>query len=123
MDGEYLIMRGKGNAIKKGVSGDLIINMLEIPHNIFKRNNQDIHQRIKLSYKDLVLGCSPELETLDGKIRINIKEGTDVGHILRVPKKGLERDNVKGDMMVEVWIDIPKKIDQENKKIIESLNI
>ena len=123
MDGEYITIRGKGNSIKRGVSGDLIINMVEIPHNVFKRNNQDIHQRIKLSYKDLVLGCSPELETLDGKIRITIKEGTDVGHILRVPKKGLERAGNIGDMMVEVWVDIPKKISKEDKIIIESLNI
>lgn len=123
IDGEYLAMRGKGNAVKKGISGDLIINIVEIPHKIFKRKQQDIHQRINLSYKDLVLGCSPELDTLDGKIRIKIKEGTEVGHLLRVPQKGLVRNGVKGDMMVEVWVEIPKELNEENKKIIESLNI
>ena len=123
MDGEYLAMRGKGNSIKKGTSGDLIINVVEIPHDKFKRNNNDIHQKIKLSYKDLVLGCSTELDTLSGKIRIKVKEGTEVGHILRVPKKGFIRDNIVGDMMVEVWINIPKELNEENKKAIESLNI
>ena len=123
MDGEYLVMKGKGNAIKKGNSGDLIINIVEIPHEIFKRKNNDIYRRLKLSYKDLVLGCSPELETLNGKIRIKIKEGTEVGHILRVPQKGIKRGGIKGDMMVEVWVDIPKEISKEDKIIIESLNI
>ena len=89
----------------------------------FKRNNNDVHQRVKLSFKDLVLGCSTELDTLSGKIRIKVKEGTEVGHILRVPKKGFIRDNTVGDMMVEVWIDIPKELNEENKKVIESLNI
>ena len=65
MDGEYLAIRGKGNSIKKGIAGDLIINVVEIPHDKFKRDNNDIHQRIKLSYKDLVLGCSTELDTLE----------------------------------------------------------
>ena len=36
----------------------------------------DIHQRINLHYKDLVLGSPAEVETLDGKIRINVKKGT-----------------------------------------------
>ena len=62
------------------------------------------------------LGSPHELETLDGKIRINVKAGTEIGHILRVPKKGLTRDNYTGDMMVEVWLDIPKDIDDENKR-------
>lgn len=123
MDGEYLVLSGKGNSIKQGNSGDLIINIVEVPHDIFKRKKQDIHQRINLSFKDLVLGCSPELVTLDGKIRIKVKEGTEVGHILRVPKKGLVREGIIGDMMVEVWIDIPKSLNEENKRTIESLNI
>lgn len=123
MEGENLVLKTKGNSIKGGLNGDLIINIIEVPHEKFKRKNQDIYQRIKLKYKDLVLGSPHELETLDGKIRINVKAGTEIGHILRVPKKGLTRDNYTGDMMVEVWLDIPKDIDDENKKIIESLNI
>ncbi len=123
MEGENLIIKTKGNAIKGGLNGDLIINIIEIPHDTFTRKNQDIYQRIKLKYKDLVLGTPYELDTLDGKIRINIKEGTEIGHILRVPKKGITKDKYTGDMMVEVWLDIPKNIDEENKKIIQSLNI
>ena len=123
MDSENLVIKTKGNAIKGGLNGDLIINIVETPHEKFKRKNQDIYQRIKLSYKDLVLGTPYELDTLNGKIRINVKAGTEIGHILRVPKKGLIRENYTGDMMVEVWLDIPKNLNDEEKKVIESLKI
>jgi molecular chaperone DnaJ len=122
-DGEVLLVKDKGNSTKGGKDGDLIINITEVPHEKFHRNGLDIHQRIKISYKDLVLGSPTEIETLGGKIRLNIKSGTQVGHILRVPNKGLKRGNQLGDMMIEVWLDIPKEITEENKKLIESLNI
>jgi len=63
----------------------------------------------------LVLGAPIELETLNGKIRINIKAGTQVGHILRVPSKGLKRENNTGDMLVEIWVDIPTNIKIQEK--------
>jgi len=121
-DGEVLLVKDKGNTIKSGKNGDLLINITEVPHEIFHRNGLDIHQRIKIPYKNLVLGSPTEIETLDGKIRLNIKSGTQVGHILRVPNKGLKRGNQIGDMMIEVWLDIPKEINEEDKKLIESLN-
>lgn len=123
MDGERLMVRGKGNAVKKGQNGDLIINIIEVPHPIFKRKNIDIHQRVNLSLKEILLGSPKEISTIDGKIRINIKAGTPIGHILRVPGKGLMRENNKGDMMVEIWVDIPKDLSDEEKNKIEELNI
>ena len=103
MDGEILALGGKGNSIKGGITGDLLINIVEIPDQQFRRNGLDIHQRINLTYKELVMGTPVDIETLDGKIRIIIKPGTQVGHILRVPTKGLIRDTLVGDMMIEVW--------------------
>ena len=123
MEGEQLILSGMGNSIKKGISGDLIINILEIPHTIFKRKNIDIHQRINLTIKEIILGTPKEVKTIDGLIRINIKEGTEIGHILRVPGKGLVRNNEKGDMMVEVWVEVPKNLSETEKHKIENLNI
>tara|TARA_B100000963_G_scaffold71590_2_gene59790 strand:- start:1113 stop:2135 length:1023 start_codon:yes stop_codon:yes gene_type:complete len=123
MEGEQLIIRGKGNSVKKGINGDLIINIVEVPHELFNRKNIDIHQRIYLTYKELILGTPKEIKTIDGLIRITIKEGTDVGHVLRVPGKGIKRNNQQGDMMVEVWLEIPKELSEEEKVKIEELNI
>jgi len=121
MEGEQLVMKEKGNSIKGGINGELIINVIELPHDIFTRKNTDLHQRLSLSYKELVLGTSKEIKTIDGKIRLNIKEGTEIGNILRVPQKGLKRLNNRGDLMLEVWLDIPKNISEEEKNKISSL--
>ena len=123
MEGEHLIIRGKGNSVKKGINGDLIVNIMELPHEIFKRKNIDIHQRISLTFKEIILGTPKEIKTIDGIIRINIKEGTDIGHILRVPGKGLKRNNQLGDMMVEVWVEVPKELTEEEKSKLEEINI
>ena len=121
MDGEILVIEKNGNFIKNGINGDLLINIIEVPHHQFKRNGIDIHQRLNLKYKDLVLGSPIEVETLNGKIRINIKAGTQVGHILRVPSKGLKRENHIGDMLVEIWVEIPTNIKNKEKTIIDQL--
>ena len=121
MDGEILVIERSGNFIKNGINGDLLINIIEVPHHKFKRSGIDIHQRLNLKYKELVLGSSIELETLNGKIRINIKAGTQVGHILRVPSKGLKREGRIGDMLVEIWLEVPTSIKIEEKSIIEQL--
>jgi molecular chaperone DnaJ len=120
-DGEYLRISGKGHSIKDGINGDLIIMVVEEPNEKFVRNGLDLHQRVTLSYKDLVIGTPLEVDTIDGKIRINVKEGTPVGHLLRVPNKGLIRQNQTGDMLIEVWLDIPKNVTEEEKEIINQL--
>ena len=121
MDGESLRVSGKGNAIRNGADGDLFINIIEKVHDKFRRSGLDIHQRVNLPYKDLVLGTPIEVDTIDGKIRMTVKSGTQVGSMLRVPQKGFIRDNQKGDMIVEIWLDIPKEVTEEEKKILETL--
>jgi len=121
MDGESLRVSGKGNSIKNGVDGELFINIVEKPHDKFRRSGLDIHQRVNLLYKDLVLGSSIEVDTIDGKILMTVKGGTQVGSMLRVPQKGFIRDSNKGDMIVEVWMDVPKEVSDEQKDIIKSL--
>jgi molecular chaperone DnaJ len=123
MDGESLRVNGKGNAIKNGVEGDLIIFIVEKPHEKFRRTGLDLYQRVNFTFKELSIGSPVEIDTIDGKIRMNIKEGTQVGSLLRVPKKGLMRDNQQGDMIIEVWLDIPKNLTEENKIKIVSLEI
>jgi molecular chaperone DnaJ len=124
MDGEIYKIFGMGNSVKNGVEGDLLINVVEIPHNKFKRVGLDIHQRVNLTYKDLVLGNdSVEIDTMDNKIRFKINSGTKVGTMLRVPNKGLIRENLNGDMILEIWLDIPTNIDEEEKEKINLLKI
>ena len=124
MDGEMLRVNGMGNAIKNGIDGDLIINLVEIPHEKFRRVGNDIHQTVNLTYKDLVLGNdNVQIDTIDGKIKIKIKRGTNVGTMLRIPDKGFVRGNETGDMLIEVWLVIPKEVSKEEEEKINGLSV
>jgi molecular chaperone DnaJ len=124
MDGEMLRVFGMGNSVRNGIDGDLLINIIEVPHEKFKRVGLDIHQKINLTYKDLVLGNdSVEVDTMDNKIRFKIGSGTKVGTMLRVPNKGFVREGLNGDMLLEIWLDIPTNIDEEEKEKINLLKI
>ena len=124
LDGEMLKVNGMGNAVKNGIDGDLIINIVEIPHEKFRRAGIDIHQTLNLTYKDLVLGNTDvHVDTIDGKIKIKIKEGTKVGTMLRIPNKGFVRGKDTGDMLLEVWLEIPENVSEEDKEKINSLSI
>jgi molecular chaperone DnaJ len=124
MDGESFKVTGMGNSVRNGIDGDLIINIVETPHDLYRRVGNDIHQRINLTYKDLVLGNDDvQVETLEGKIKFKIKEGTKVGSMLRIPNRGLVRRNEKGDMIIEVWLDIPENVSEEEKEKIKDLKI
>lgn len=124
MDGESFKVNGMGNSIRKGMDGDLILNIVEVPHEKYRRVGNDIHQRINLSYKDLVIGNDDvQVDTLEGKIKFKIKEGTKVGSMLRIPNRGLFRKNEKGDMLIEIWLDIPENISEEEKEKIKDLKI
>ena len=64
-----------------------------------------------------------QVDTLEGKIKFKIKEGTKVGSMLRIPNRGLFRKNEKGDMLIEVWLDIPENVSEEEKEKIKDLKI
>jgi DnaJ-class molecular chaperone len=124
MDGESFRVNGMGNSVRKGIDGDLILNIIETPHDKYRRAGNDIHQRVSLEYKDLVLGNDDiQVDTLEGKIKFKIKEGTKVGSMLRIPNRGLFRKNEKGDMLIEVWLDIPENVSEEEKEKIKNLKV
>jgi DnaJ-class molecular chaperone len=82
------IMHGKGQAIKSGKCGDLIINVSEISHDVYVRSGHNLNLNLKLNYP-LVLGDKISLDTIDGtKILVTIPEHSEVGSNLRIPSKG-----------------------------------
>jgi molecular chaperone DnaJ len=97
---------------------------MEIQHPIFTRNGNDLRVKLKLSYPQLVLGDKVEIETIEGgKIRVSIPEYSDVGTDLRIKDKGMKihQKEGRGDLIVTLNIDIPKKLDDDVKEAIIDL--
>jgi len=123
-EGMTFIMSGKGHAIKGGITGDLHINVMELPHKLYTRSGSDLKMNLKLTYSQLVLGDKVDIDTIEGgKIRVTIPEHSDVGTNLKVQNKGLKpygKDN-RGDMMINLAISIPKQISETTREMLTKL--
>jgi curved DNA-binding protein len=66
---------------------------------------------------DALLGKKIEIETLDGKEKIEIPECMPVGHIIKLKGKGVSAGFMRnGDFLIETHIDMPKKLSKDTKK-------
>lgn len=123
-DGDTMEYLGMGHGIKQGTPGKLLIKTFINKHDDFTRNGDDIKHNLKLTYPQLVLGDKVEVPTIDGKkIRVTVPKYSNIGDNLRVVNKGLFKynSNVRGDMIIILDIDMPSKINDSEKKLIEKL--
>ncbi|GAA4788996.1 molecular chaperone DnaJ [Olivibacter ginsenosidimutans] len=123
-EGMQLSMSGKGNAAPRGgVPGDLIILVEELPHEVLKRDGNNVIYDLYISFIDAVLGASIEVPTIDGKAKIKIDPGTQGGKILRLKGKGIPEINSyhKGDQLVYVNVWTPKAVSQTERDQLEAL--
>lgn len=123
-DGEILKITGKGEAsLSGGMPGDLYINIRVIAHPIFRRQEDDIIMQIAIKLSQAILGDNISVDTLDGAIKLKIPEGTQSRDILKVRGKGayLPSGYGRGNLLIEVKVDIPKKTSKRVKEIINVL--
>lgn len=123
-EGMQLSMRGKGNAGKMGgPAGDMLIVIEEIEHDDFVRDGNNVIYDLFLNFADAALGTSVAVPTLDGKVKIKIPAGTPAGKIFRLKGKGFPevQGYGKGDQLINVNIWTPKKLNAEEKKMMEQM--
>ncbi len=123
-EGNYIPLRGQGNAGQRGGSpGDLIVIIEEEPHSIFIRNGSDVLLDLVISYPEAALGTDVEIPTIFGKARLKIDPGTQSGKILRMRGKGIPELNGgrPGDQLVRVNVWVPTKLSREEKELLKQL--
>ena len=123
--GMQLTVHGEGHAAKNnGINGDLLVVIEEQEHQDFKREGNNLYYTKIISVIDAMLGTEVDIPCLDGNYRIKIDAGTQSGTVVRLRNKGLPSVNGyggTGDMYVKIAVWIPKKLEKEDKAIIESL--
>jgi len=123
-EGDTLQYLGMGHAIKSGPAGSLLIRILIQNHKDFIRDGSDLRHQLKLSYSELVLGEKIQVPTIDGKeILITVPPRSKPGDILRIIHKGIQikGTTTRGDMMVILDIEMPVKVSDEEKELLEKL--
>ena len=117
-DGQTISLRGQGNAgLNGGPAGDLLITVLVQPHARFERDGASILLEQEVSFSQAALGAEIEVPTLDGKVKLNIPEGTQTGTTFRLKGKGVPflRNGGRGDQFVTVKVTVPRGMSSAQK--------
>ncbi len=117
-DGQTISLRGQGNAgLNGGPAGDLLITVLVQPHARFERDGASILLDQEVSFAQAALGAEVEVPTLDGKVKLNIPEGTQTGTTFRLKGKGVPflRNGGRGDQFVTVKVTVPRGLSSAQK--------
>ncbi len=121
-DGIQLNVRGKGNdAPFGGTPGDLLVVVEEEESKTIKREGDNLHQELYISFAEAALGAKKEVPTVGGKVKITIEPGTQSGKILRLSGKGLPSIDSygKGDMFIHINVWTPQKLTPKQKSFFE----
>jgi len=122
VDGMQLKVSNKGNdAPGNGIPGDLIVAIEEQEHEFLKREGENLHYDLYISFSEAVLGISKDIEAVNGKVRIKLEEGIQSGKILRLKGKGIPSLNGygNGDLLVHVNVWTPKTLNKDQKQFFE----
>jgi len=123
VDGMQLKVANKGNDApgNNSIPGDLIVAIEEIEHETLKREGENLHLDLYISFAEAVLGVSKDIDAVNGKVRIKLEEGIQSGKILRLKGKGIPSVNGygNGDLLVHVNVWTPKTLSKEQKQFFE----
>ena len=118
-----LVERGGNCTRPDRAPGDLELTIRVAPHEFFRRVGDDIVCSLPISFPVAALGGEVEVPTLEGKGKLRIPAGTQAGSVLRVKGKGIVHrvTGGRGDQLVEIGVEIPKRLTDEQKALITQL--
>ena len=123
--GMQMNISGEGHAAKNnGVNGDLLVVIEEQEHPNLKREGNTLYCTKIVSLPDAILGGEVEVPGIDGSYKIKVEPGTQSGTVVRLRGRGLPTVNGyggTGDLYVKIAVWIPKKLEKDDKAVIESL--
>ena len=119
--GSKIRLKGQGGkGTRNGPSGDLIITFNVQPDKFFRRDGLDVIATVPLNIAQATLGTKISVRTLDGKkVALKIPPGTPSGKRFRVRGQGIEKGDKKGDLIVEVSIQVPEKLSEEQERMMK----
>src|SRR5262245_10661734 len=120
-EGQAVRVAGQGEPGDPGSPpGDLHCYIAIKPHPIFSRHNNDLVCQIPISFAQAALGGTIDVPTLKGADQVDIPAGTQHGEVFKLKGKGLPdiRSYRNGDQIVQVLVEIPKKLTERQKQLL-----
>lgn len=123
-NGQVLTVPGEGNAgVNGGSKGDLNVRISVRKDPLFERKGYDIWVELPISYTQAALGDELTVPTIDGNVTYRIPEGTQPGDVLRLRGKGVQhcQREGRGDMLIRVVLEVPKRLTKAQKELLQQL--
>ncbi len=108
--------------------GDMYITFRVKTPQEFNIVESDIGIGVQLDFTQAILGDNIDVKVVDpasesglGTAKLKIPEGTQHGTRFKISGKGMPklRGSGRGDVYVQVFITIPKKVSKQQRKILE----
>jgi len=124
-DGTRLRSTGNGDAgLRGGQPGDLYVFLHIKAHDVFQREEDDLFCEVPMPFATATLGGELKVPTLEGKSSIKIPPGTQGGTTFRLRNRGIKdlRTGGKGDLHIEVQVEVPTKLDSEQREKLKAFS-
>ena len=122
-NGDKVRLAGGGKPGKNGgKNGDLIITIYVLPHKEFEIVNNDLIKDIHITPWQAALGAKIVTNTIDGEVNVQIPSGVQTDKKIKIPARGFKfSDGKRGDLLLNVKVDVPKKLNDEQIKLYQKL--
>ncbi len=124
LNGEKVRLIGQGKQGENGgKNGDLYLKINIENDSRFKLQGYDLYTDLYLTPWEAALGTRANVKTIDDETKVYIPQGTESGEKVRIPGKGYKKaSGIRGDLVAEIKIMVPKKLTKEEKNMFEKLN-
>jgi DnaJ-class molecular chaperone len=121
-DGKKIRLRGRGEQVKRGPNGDLLITVHVAPHPYFRRRGNHLDLKVPVTLTEAALGAKIDVPTPKGTVSLRVPPATSSGTRLRVKGMGVvSAKGDPGDLYAEIEIVLPKTIDDASAELVRQL--
>lgn len=113
-----------GKSPVNGPKGDLYITFIINNDTAFKRDGANVYTTQEIPLLTAVLGGSQLIKTIDGTVKLTIKEGTQTGTQVKLKGKGFpvyKQEGTFGDLFVTYKVKVPSSLSRKQKELYQEL--
>jgi molecular chaperone DnaJ len=123
-NGKRVVIPRQGDAGPSGgPAGDLYVFIRIKPHEYFERQDLDLYCAVPISVTQAALGADIHVTTLDGKtIKVKVPAGIQNGKMLRIRDEGVPAGGRRGNLYIQLKIQIPEKLSKRGRELMEELS-
>jgi molecular chaperone DnaJ len=123
-DGMRVRLPGEGEPSPDGgPPGDAYCFVSVREHRLFERDGSHLILRLPMTYPQAALGATIEVPTLGGPYELKVPAGTQPGEVFRLRSQGMPnpRGGPRGDLLVQTFIEVPKRLSEEQETLLRDL--